>query len=100
MALCTYLLVIPATFLAPRLGLGDMNDRLLASFIGLAVFGNGVFFALLYTNVNLRFSDPSLTREQRVFSAMWGMAPLYALPEARPIVLMFVIIPPVSACCD
>ena len=93
MALCTYLLVIPATFLVSRLGLGDMNDRLLACFIGLAVFGNGVFFVVLYTNVNLRFSDPSLTREQIVFSAMWGMIPLYALQEARPIVLMFFIIP-------
>lgn len=92
-ALCTYLLVIPATFLVSRLGLGDMNDLLLACFIGLALLGNGVFFVLFYTNVNLQFSDPSLTREQIIFSAIWGMIPLYALPEGRPIVLMFFIIP-------
>ncbi|MGO9572000.1 MAG: hypothetical protein ACLP5H_31145 [Desulfomonilaceae bacterium] len=48
-----------------------------------------MFFFLFYTNVNLRFSDASLTREQIVYSALWGMVPLYALPEARPIVLMF-----------
>ncbi|MDF1590088.1 MAG: hypothetical protein P1P89_01130 [Desulfobacterales bacterium] len=46
MALCTYVLVIPAIFLALRLGLGDMSDRLLAVFIGLALVGNGVFFVL------------------------------------------------------
>jgi len=93
MALCTYMLVIPATFLVSRLGLGDMNDRLLAWIIGLALFGNGVFLVFFYTNANLRFSDPSLTREQIVFAAMYGMIPLYAFPEARPIVLMFFIIP-------
>ena len=49
MALCTYLLVIPATFLVSRLGLGDMNDRLLAWIIGLALFGSGVFpYLVLY----------------------------------------------------
>jgi len=44
---------------------------------------------LFYTNRTLRFSDPSLTREQIVYSALWGMVPLYSLPEARPIVLIF-----------
>lgn len=93
MAICTYLLVIPATFLVSWLGLGDMNNRLLVWIIGLALFGNGVFFILFYTNANLRFSDPSLTREQIVFAAMYGLIPLHALPEARPIVLMLFIIP-------
>jgi hypothetical protein len=44
---------------------------------------------LFYTNKNLSFSDPSLTREQIVFASFWGIVPLYSLPEARPIVLMF-----------
>lgn len=89
MALCTYALVIPATVVVFRLGLGDMTVSQWTMFIGLALFGNGVFFVLFYTNANLRFSDPSLTREQIVYSSMWGMIPLYAFPEARPIVLMF-----------
>ncbi|MEW6670093.1 MAG: hypothetical protein AB1427_00235 [Thermodesulfobacteriota bacterium] len=93
MAVGTYALVIPATVLVLRLGLGDMTVRQLAWWIVMAFFGNGVFFILFYTNANLRFSDPSLTREQIVFAAAYGMIPLSALPEARPIVLMLFIIP-------
>jgi len=93
MSLATYALVIPATILVLRLGLGDMSVRQLIWFLVLALLGNGVFFVLFYTNTNLRFSDPSLTREQIVYSSLWGMIPLSALPEARPIVLMFFIIP-------
>ncbi|MFH2219542.1 MAG: hypothetical protein ABII68_07780 [Pseudomonadota bacterium] len=89
MALATYVLVISATVVVVRLGVGDMSVIQWAMFVGLALFGNSVFFVLFYTNANLRFSDPSLTREQIVYSAMWGMIPLYAFPEARPIVLMF-----------
>jgi hypothetical protein len=89
MALITYLIVLLATLLVTILGLGEMNAVQWAAFIGLGMFGNTVFFILFYTNINLRFSDPSLTREQIVYSAFWGLMPLYSLPEARPIVLMF-----------
>ncbi|MDA3789266.1 MAG: hypothetical protein PF503_12360 [Desulfobacula sp.] len=89
MALATYTLVILATFLTTRLGLGEMNGAQWVTYIGLALFGNGIFLVLFYTNANLRFSDPSLTREQIVYSSLWGMVVLYFLPEARPIVLMF-----------
>jgi hypothetical protein len=89
MALATYALVILATFLTTRLGLGEMNGAQWVTYIGLALFGNGIFLVLFYTNANLRFSDPSLTREQIVYSSLWGMVVLYFLPEARPIVLMF-----------
>jgi len=89
MALSTYAIVILATAMVTRLGLGEMNTTQWVMFIGLGLLGNTVFFILLCTNVNLRFSDPSLTREQIVYSAFWGMVPLYSLPEARPIVLVF-----------
>lgn len=89
MALATYALVILATFLATRLGLGEMNGAQWATYIGFALFGNGIFSVLFYTNANLRFSDLSLTLEQIVYSSLWGMIVLYFLPEARPIVLMF-----------
>jgi len=59
------------------------------TFIGIALIGNIVFFVLFYTNANLQFSDPSLTREQIVYSALWGFVALYCLPDARPMVLMF-----------
>ena len=89
MALSTYAVVILATFLITLLGLGEMNTAQWVTYIGLCLLGNTMFFILFYTNANLRFSDQSLTREQIVYSAFWGMVPLYSLPEARPIVLMF-----------
>jgi len=91
MAAATYFLVALAAFLVTRLGLGDMTPSQWLFFLGLGGFINCVFFLLFYTGVNLRFSDPSLTREQIVFSACWGMVPLFLLPEARPIVLMFFV---------
>jgi len=89
MAMATYALVTLATVLVTHLGLGEMSGRQWATFIGVALLGNGLFFVLFYTNANLRFSDPSLTKEQIVFSALWGMVALYSLPAARPLVLMF-----------
>jgi hypothetical protein len=58
-------------------------------FIGLALLGNTVFFVLFATKSNLRFSDPSLTWAQIFCSGLWGMIALYALPQTRPILLMF-----------
>ncbi|MEJ2040989.1 MAG: hypothetical protein P8X55_18990 [Desulfosarcinaceae bacterium] len=89
MALVTYVVVISATFLSTRFGLGVMSGTQWAIYIGLAVFGNCIFFALFHTGANLAFSDPSLTREQILYSAAFGMVALYSLPEARPIVLLF-----------
>jgi branched-subunit amino acid transport protein len=89
MALLTYSFIILAAILVTRLGLGEMTVAQWLTFIGLCLLGNTVFFILFYTNKNLSFSDPSLTREQIVFAGFWGMVPLYLLPEARPIVLMF-----------
>ena len=88
MALSTYAVVTLATFLATRLGLGEMTVAQWVLFIGFGLLGNILFFILFYTNSNLRFSDPSLTREQILYSAIWGMVPLYSLPEARSVVLM------------
>lgn len=89
MALASYAVAILATFLVTRLGLCVMSSTQWATFIGLVLFGNSIFFLLFYTNTNLRFSDPSLTREQILYSALSGMVVLHALPEARPIVLQF-----------
>ena len=88
-AVATYAIVILAIALITLLGLGEMNTAQWATFIGLPLIVNTLFFFLFYTNTNLRFSEPSLTREQFVCSSLWGMIALYALPEARPIVLMF-----------
>jgi len=89
MAFTTYAVVTLTAVLVTRLGLGEMSSEQWVAFIMIGLLGNTVFFILFYTNMNLRFSDPSLTLEQIVYSALWGMVPLYSLPEARPIVLIF-----------
>lgn len=89
MALATYAVVILAVLLVSELGLGRMTPLQWEIFLGIAVLGNVFFFALIRTNANLRLHDPSMTGEQIVYSAVWGLVPLYALQEARPIVLMF-----------
>lgn len=89
MALLTYVVVILATLFVTSFGLGVMSGIQWAIYIGFAVFGNVMFFILFYTGANLKFSDPSLTREQIIYSALFGMVALYSLPAARPVVLMF-----------
>lgn len=89
MALATYIVVILATFIVTSLGMDAMNGTQWAIYIGLAVFGNGVFFILFYTGANLAFSDPSLTWEQIFFSSLVAVLVMYYLPAARPIVLLF-----------
>ncbi|MGD8649204.1 MAG: hypothetical protein PVJ77_21900 [Desulfobacterales bacterium] len=91
MALSTYAVVTLAILLITQLGLGKLSAVQWLVFLGLGFLGNTGFYLLFATEANLRFSDPSLTREQIVYSALWGAVPLYSLPDARPIVLMFYI---------
>jgi hypothetical protein len=70
-AVTTYAVVTLAVFLLiTRLGLGEMTFVEWAIFIGLGLAGNIFFFVLFSTGLNLRFSDPSLTSEQIVYSAL------------------------------
>lgn len=92
-ALATYALLFIALIFVGRLGLGKMSAHNWALFTGMVLLGNMVFFFLFYNNINLRFPDPSLTREQIIYSALTGIIPLYCLPDVRPIILMFFIVP-------
>lgn len=93
MSLATFVVVLLSTVLITSLGLGKMSSAQWAMFIGLGLFGCSLFFVLFYTNANLRFSEPSLTREQIVYWAFWGLFAMYWLPEARPIILLFYLVP-------
>jgi len=88
-AVATYAVVILATVLITSLGLGELSGTQWATFIGLCLFGVSLFFVLFWTNANLRFSEPSLAREQIVYASFWGFVAMYWLPEARPIILLF-----------
>ena len=89
MALATYAVVALATIIVSSLGLGKMGHLNWFIFIGMGVFGNGIFYYLLHSRINLRFKDPSLTKEQIIFSSLWGLVVLHSMPDARPIVLLF-----------
>jgi len=91
MAAATYGMVILTTLLVQHLGLGRMSAGQWAVFLGLALAGNLAFLSIFLKGWNLRFKDPSLTREQIIFSALWGLWALYHLPQARPIVLIFYV---------
>jgi hypothetical protein len=91
MAVVTYIIVGCAELLISRLGLGEMSRAQWVIFIVMGLGGNMVFFLLFVTGRNLRFKDPSMTWAQIFYSALWGMVPLYAMPGARPIVLVFYV---------
>ena len=95
MSVATYVVAILATFLITFLGIGELSAVQWATLIGLSLFGITLFFVLFYTSANLRFSEPSLTREQIVYSSFYGILAMYWLPEARPIILLF-FLPPFS----
>lgn len=89
MALATYGVVIIAVSLIDRIGLGAMSTLQWLAFLGLAGAINLVFYLVFRLDLNLRFREPSLTQAQIVASALWGVLPLYWLPAARPLILMF-----------
>ncbi len=95
MSVATYAVAIVATFLITRLGIGDLSTAQWAKLILLCLVGICLFFVLFYTSLNLRFSEPSLTREQIIYSFFYAILVMYWLPEARPIILLF-FLPPFS----
>jgi len=92
MALLTYGIVILTIILTNFLGVGKLNALQWIMILGIALFGNVLIFILFHTDLNLRFSDPSLTCLQIIFSGFWGMFILHAMPEIRSIVLMFYLL--------
>ena len=95
MGVGTYIVAFMATFLVTRLGIGKLSMTQWLLLLGLGLCGPGLIFLMFYTGANLRFSEPSLTREQIIFSAIFAAVLMYWLPEARPFVLLF-LLPPFS----
>lgn len=95
MSVATYAVAFLATFLITFLGIGDLSAARWSLLMLLCLFGISLFFFMFHTNMNLRFSEPSLTREQIVYSFLYAVLMMYWLPEARPIILLF-FLPPFS----
>lgn len=91
MASATYGLATFACFLTQQLGLGRMNQSEWVVFIGIGLTWNLLFLVIFLKGWNLRFKDPSLTKEQIVMAALWGLWAVYKLPDARPIILTFYV---------
>lgn len=89
MSVSTYAVALLATFLITLLGIGDLTVTQWSKLIGLCLFGISLFFLLFYTRVNLYFSEPSLTREQIIYSFFYAILVMHWLPNARPIILLF-----------
>lgn len=91
MASATYGLATFACFLTQQLGLGQMSPFEWIVFIAIGVAWNLIFLVIFLNGWNLKSKDPSLTREQIVMSALWGLWAVYHLPQARPVVLTFYV---------
>lgn len=91
MAVGTYGLAAFACFLTQQLGLGSMSRLEWAVFLGIGFSWNLILLVVFLTGWNLRFKDPSLTKEQIVLSALWGLWAVYHLPDARPVLLTFYV---------
>lgn len=91
MATATYALAGFACFLTQQLGLGRMSRFEWVVFIGIGLAWNLFFLTIFLKGWNLRSKEPSLTKEQIIMSALWGLWAVYHLPQARPIVLTFYV---------
>lgn len=95
MSVATYAVALLVTFLITHLGIGTLSVAQWSVLTGMCLLGICLFYILFYTNLNLRFREPSLTREQIIYSFFYAILVMHWLPDARPIVLLF-FLPPFS----
>ena len=91
MATGIYFLVLFAIYLIQKFEFGTISQTIWILLFTLGVAGNLIFFSLIYSGVNLRFSDPSLTCLQIGYAGTLVSLILYALPNMRPVILLFFI---------
>lgn len=91
LALLTYLMVAAALIVADTFGFSRLKPLHWWTFIGLAGVGNTFFLIMIVSGGNLRLPDPSMTWLQIFYAGIVNVVVLYALPEMRPMVLMFFI---------
>ena len=87
-ACLTYLFVLASTYIIQWSGIDYLPTKIWLTVIALAVTGNITFYILIATDINLRFNDPSMTKAQILYSAVWGLLGVIYLVEARTLVLM------------
>jgi len=91
LAMATYSIVIFFIFVIETFGFEKMSRLHWVLLSGMCITGNAVFFLLIRSDINLRFKDPSLTWWQIFFAGLMVVLILQAMPDMRPVVLMFFI---------
>ncbi len=91
MAMATYAIILLAILLIQKFGFGTIDPQLWKFLLLLGIVGNAIFFLIIYSGINLRFPDPSLTWLQISYAGFVVVFILYALPTMRPVVLLFFI---------
>ncbi len=84
----TYLFVMLVAYLIHWSGVDYVSPDTWIVLILIAAIGTILFLTLLFTNLNLKLPDPSMTRLQIIYSALWGITGVLALPNSRPLILM------------
>lgn len=93
MAALSYVLWLGLTIYCYVLGFIDLSLPMFLFYMGLSWIGNLVFFILLRSGYNLRFSDPSLTLPQMIVATFWVMLLVMLAPEVRgTLLLLYVVI--------
>lgn len=92
MAALSYALWLGLTLYCYALGYIDLSPEWFALVVGLTLFGNFVFFVLLRSGLNLRYTDPSLTLPQMLVATFWVMLLVGVAPQVRGIFLLLYVV--------
>lgn len=87
-AMASYCVMTLIIFMADKFGDGRLSLTHWLIGLALIVIGNATFFALIVSNRNLRFKDPSMTWMQIMYAGTLLFFILYVAPNSRPITLM------------
>ena len=92
MAALSYALWLGLTLYCYILGYMDLSPGWFFLIVSLTLVGNLLFFILLRSGINLRFSDPSLTLAQMLVATFWVMMLVAIAPQVRGIFLLLYVV--------
>ncbi len=87
LAVASSVLTVIITVIVARFGYIDLSAAV--TFVGMTALVSGIFYALIRTGFNLRFSDPSLTAAQIITAGIVTSYPVFASHAARPAFMIF-----------
>lgn len=91
MIIGAYLLWLLTIFVIQAVGFDTISSALWIVLLTLTMIGNLLFWGIIYSGVNLRWADPSLTWLQTAYAGVVMILTLYALPAMRSVILLLFI---------